>query len=582
MTYDEYWHTPEASRPPPENTDEETLCKRVVARGVNPYEREDIPESFEVIEAPEGWVTAALGSIPKKFCPKQAVCICSPTGTGKTTLVSYITKFCRGNGKVLLLEPRTMIAEQQKMILSTSLKSKWKDVKDPLAFRYNDEYEDVGLTVMTYQKFAVRYKSMDLSKYSWVIMDEIHFVHTDVLFSANIDGLFTKLPRLFADAKRVYMSATPEAVLDDISRVEAEAMSECSPGRICYRESCGKMLYYKFPDRLDRVKLHYYGTRQEIVELVKKYPGDKFVIFVAARENGDGSTAGSFVKLLQDEDITVDYLDRYKKDTQTWEYVCHMQDFQARVLVCTSVLDCGINLKNPALKHIVVESTDRTELIQMIGRKRLKDGEQVNVYVANVDEDTVDYRLSQVNEWLEIADECRRAFTDDAHFSLLWRGWTDEMPGRPFEHLLYPTGDGRLKVKPAAYNTLRRRQATLERLKRDLVNSGDSAFPMLVHEWLGQPESYSEMNWLIRSLYSTDKKALLSFLMEHAEEPIPASEWPGVLQTLRELVIKVVKKQHDDTRQLGWKALNDRLKEAELPYVIIPGENESYMIQREE
>ena len=43
-----------------------------------------------------------------------------------------------------------------------------------------------------------------------------------------------------------------------------------------------------------------------------------------------------------------------------------------------------------------------TELIQMIGRKRLDDGEQVNVYVANMDEDTVKYRLSQANEWLEI------------------------------------------------------------------------------------------------------------------------------------------------------------------------------------
>lgn len=239
-------------------------------------------------------------------------------------------------------------------------------------------------------------------------------------------------------------------------------------------------------------------------------------------------------------------------------------------------------LFNFAMKHVVVEAVDRTELIQMIGRKRLDDGGQVNVYVANVDEDTVDYRLSQVNEWLEIADECRRAFTDDAHFSLLWRGWTDEMPGRPFEHMLYPTGGGRLKVKPAAYNTLRSRQATLERLKRDLKTYGKSAFPRIVHEWLGQPESYSEMNWLIRSLYSTDKKTLLSFLMEHAEEPVPASEWPDVLQTLRELVIKVVKKQHDDTRQLGWKALNDRLKEAELPYEIVPGKNESYMIVHEE
>ena len=80
-------------------------------------------------------------------------------------------------------------------------------------------------------------------------------------------------------------------------------------------------------------------------------------------------------------------------------------------------------------------------------------------------------------------------------------------------------------------------------------------------------------------MQSAGKRELLRFLLEHFGEPIPVAEWQEVLQTLRELVFEVIKKQHDDTRQLGWKALNDRMKEAGIHYAIAPCEDGSFVIE---
>lgn len=53
------------------------------------------------------------------------------------------------------------------------------------------------------------------------------------------------------------------------------------------------------------------------------------------------------------------------------------------VLIATSVLDCGINIKNEAIRDIVIFADDPTAFMQMLGRKRLPKNceEKVNLWV---------------------------------------------------------------------------------------------------------------------------------------------------------------------------------------------------------
>lgn len=54
---------------------------------------------------------------------------------------------------------------------------------------------------------------------------------------------------------------------------------------------------------------------------------------------------------------------------------------KVKVLITTSVLDNGINIIDHNLTNLVLMTFDDTDAIQMIGRKRLRDGERLNLYL---------------------------------------------------------------------------------------------------------------------------------------------------------------------------------------------------------
>ena len=580
MSVDEFWHTPKAIKLPPLDEEKEKKKRFPTAVGIDPYEQETIPEDFHVIDMPDTWVSDALEGVLRAFCPHQAICLHAPTGLGKTTLVGKILKCLPPGKKAILLVPRTAIAAQQKRILCKARRSKWREVNDPLAFRYNDEYDDIGLTVMPYQKFAIKYREMDLSRYEWAIFDEAHFWYTDVLFNPYADGLLTKLPELFGRAKRLYLSATPGPVLEDIARAERDSsLSCCGSCKSCWRPTCDKILLYRFPERLNRINLFYYQEIDEIVALAYRHPEEKLLIFVSAREGESRSPAASYVKKLEASNVSVEYLDRFKKESETWRKLCDESTFDSQALVCTSVLDCGANIHDDRLRHVVVETTDRTEFLQMVGRKRLNAGESINVYIRAIGKEAINAKLRSVDERLQIIKDCERANSEDDYFRLIWHGWMDESPNRLYMHLLYPISGGRLKVRPTAYHALLWQQAALKTLKRDFVTYDIAALPHLAHAWLNAPEDYSEGRWLSNQLMPVAQQDLTSFLHDHADKVIPAEEWPSIQQRLRALIGDLLKKQHDDKRELGYTALNHRLHELNCCYGIIPGANASYTIR---
>ena len=80
------------------------------------------------------------------------------------------------------------------------------------------------------------------------------------------------------------------------------------------------------------------------------------------------------------------------------------QRFDCRVLVATSVLDNGVSIIDDTLKNIVVDTTDKVQLMQMFGRKRLADGEQINLYIANKSVDDISGYIQSNNEVLKNID----------------------------------------------------------------------------------------------------------------------------------------------------------------------------------
>ena len=88
------------------------------------------------------------------------------------------------------------------------------------------------------------------------------------------------------------------------------------------------------------------------------------------------------------------------------EKIIHQNKQSARILIATAVLDNGINIEDIELRNLVILADAKTELIQMLGRKR-KDGNKVKVYICSRSEAHFIRRQNNIKKQLELALEIK-------------------------------------------------------------------------------------------------------------------------------------------------------------------------------
>ncbi len=57
------------------------------------------------------------------------------------------------------------------------------------------------------------------------------------------------------------------------------------------------------------------------------------------------------------------------------------QLFSCKVLISTSILDCGVNIVDDAVQNIVIFEIEKTTFIQMLGRVRVQSGRKVRLFI---------------------------------------------------------------------------------------------------------------------------------------------------------------------------------------------------------
>lgn len=55
--------------------------------------------------------------------------------------------------------------------------------------------------------------------------------------------------------------------------------------------------------------------------------------------------------------------------------------FETKILIATSIIDCGVNIIDDAVKNIVISQSDKTTFLQMLGRRRITEGEEIRLYI---------------------------------------------------------------------------------------------------------------------------------------------------------------------------------------------------------
>lgn len=296
------------------------------------------------------------------------------TGTGKTSfiinqLLPWALERSKKEGrliKILLLCNRVSLKSQsiRKIIeCGVGIDLTQYDSPDALDEMELNASNSRFIRVWTYQKIEYwqqrkpEWVKKWLDSYTYIVCDEAHYFVADSGFNHTTELSFQCIERLVPEKVVIYMSATGRLLFD-----RWDEDGSILPER-----------YYYIPKNYDHISQVYFfyrdAGRQDILDHL---PADeKAVVFVTKRD-----TLEEMKKKYGD--FASYYCSKHHKDGPIDALEdCINPDgtLRKRILFTTTALYNGVDIKDRALKHLIIEQWDPIEVIQEIGRKRPLDAD---------------------------------------------------------------------------------------------------------------------------------------------------------------------------------------------------------------
>ena len=340
----------------------------------------------------------------------EQVFISAGTGRGKNTFIkNELLKHC-GNQKVVIFENRQSLMQQQIIDIISEI--------DPEVLKYNDISKDnmvifgayKNIMIISYQCAALKCMLQD-SRFlnfclqaRYLIFDEAHYILDDSHFNKGISFFMqTFLAGFFPATTKIFMSGTMEEVYEYIQLIKRfpqepkdvieekelldkkgnEFFSQNLSGIMWNRQNFNSVL--SLPTDYSYIKPYKYKEIEDVCFQISQTPVDeKWLIFVKSIENGAAlkskleDICGGSVCFLSAENKTND------ENIEVYNHLVRTCRFECRVLIATTVIYNGINVKDDSVKHIVVPFLPMSVIKQLMGRKRMAENETVNVYFPDV------------------------------------------------------------------------------------------------------------------------------------------------------------------------------------------------------
>lgn len=507
----------------------------------------------QCIKMEKVFVAESIGNQYAEWNALNPVFIDAPTGTRKTTFVyeKIIPEAMERGKTVLLVSNRIAVSAQQKRKIVELLKqydpesvshiteSPDKEIVDKLAF-----FGSVCIT--TYQGLHGLLHATEDSEtniYEWfgrlkyVVFDEIHFLYSDALFNVSCEYLLKKIPCVFRNAIRIYMTATSWEIKDLIyeqeklvwstSRVlltEREIyISNLIPVEAKYVDPSKAQIkpyrtFYDYCMEADysAYRLHFFssdmyiepegGRKSAYKGIHKKYlmalldqmsnalPGqdNKWMIFVDKKSSGR-----SLHKALRAMKVSAAYIDATEKDPKSaWKQLIYDETLETSVLIATPVIECGVNVSDKTVRHVAILCTDRTTFVQLLGRKRRSEGEIVDLWVWLPDHEYFDGMKKKMGRYLGMSSRLRfvrkklegkKMEAEELHFykaqyAAIAKELWNERKSLEYEILFRMDNQGMFAVSQYVWETLHKRYCFISQC----ANKYDpDLFKRVVEYWLG-------------------------------------------------------------------------------------------------
>lgn len=346
----------------------------------------------------------------KYWRPGEQIFISAGTGRGKNTFIKKeLLKSC-GSQKVVIFENRQSLMQQQIIDVISEI--------DPEILKYQDLSEENivifgsyrNIMMISYQCAALKCLYPDTnfldfcSHARYLIFDEAHYILDDAPYNKGISFFVqTFLENQFPAATKIFMSGTMEEVYEYVQLLNAfpeepidiieekklldEKGSNNNPHKLIrdlqHCQSPNSIL--SLPTDYSYIEPYQYKKTEDICTEISKSPSyEKWLIFVKSIE--DGAKLKGKLDVVCNGSVCFLSSENKKKDENAEIYNRLIREckFGCRVLIATTVIYNGINIKDDAVKHIVLPFTSMSVTKQLLGRKRMTENETVKVYFPDI------------------------------------------------------------------------------------------------------------------------------------------------------------------------------------------------------
>lgn len=293
--------------------------------------------------------------------------IATDVGTGKSTAILKIAAATHDSTAIYMLSNRKYCLIQHKRdylkMIGKSVGS-WDD--DAVA-----GYDTGHVKFMTYQKLAKNGSCFKFPKGSIIVLDEIHYLLNDAVFSCDPMIIKSILHLNQSSTKRIYISATMDEVLDEIIMLESN-FEETMPIESIFQNNERYQInntlidqIYMMPSNLEhlRFKFYPYSNIDKLSEYLNEHNknGKKSLVFIRNKNRGE-----KLKEKLSDCEMvfsTDDEIPILSEISDHAEYSCGS-------LISTKILENGVSITDTKVDTIVIDEIDPIAFKQFLGRVR--------------------------------------------------------------------------------------------------------------------------------------------------------------------------------------------------------------------
>lgn len=455
--------------------------------------------------------------------PSTPVLIQASTGAGKTAaILDVVIPFAMEQGlSVWFVSSRAAINTQFKQRLARQL------ALNEILTDYTPEglrrLEDIGpVKILTYHHLwdILKSKPNEVKRVGIFVFDEIHALALDATFVGFTGQLLQRIPVVFGSSLRLYLSATPEPILPDLIRAEGNQ----------------RITIYRWPAYYQQFRLHFYSSHNELINHLNSLPdNERVLVFVPSIAEG---------KLMQNRLRPTNKLISAQTKTDEpalWSNLLENGHLDCQILLATSTIDAGVSLLDPALKHIVCYGLNPAEVLQQAGRKRVKSGERLNLYLFNPS------RRQLGNEYHKAMKALSSLNANRDNPPLFLQKYILE-DGFPSARLMSNLEGGlTITVNPLSLTYYQQRIELLEKLLRSQSSRPAEAL------WR---KTFKQPNAKIKQLGHQDESVaqLRAFLLQHSNQPILTSEKQGEFACqFQQLYASAYGPRKNDRADRNWK-----------------------------